>query len=208
MIATLWIHRNHASDMLLRFTTAFEAHQFGARFLFEYRTPVEEETFIEKWDEEIYTEGCVIGVGDTPCLQLSVHPGEFHPNGYLGIEEWNEYGTFIVTPEEALELGSTDELLEKCHRTKEELDQELDDYMRQGEIEADISKQEQQDDMSKVSAEFVPVSASCLKLRLDDLMARAKRERLATSAFGYNERLDAPIDWSRWVKPARKNSDD
>jgi len=78
----------------------------GARFLFAYQAPDEEHTFIDTWDESRYTEDEMFHVGDTPSLQLSVHPGVFHPEDdeYLGISDWATE-TFIVTAEEAMALG-------------------------------------------------------------------------------------------------------
>ena len=106
MTATLWIHRCSASDLLVRLPTAYDAYSLGARFLFAHQSPVEEENFIDSWDETRYTEDEMFHVGDTPSLQLSVHPGEFHPEDdeYLGISDWARE-TLIVTPEEVIDLG-------------------------------------------------------------------------------------------------------
>lgn len=106
MTATLWIHRSSGYDLLVRLPTAHDAYDLGVRFLFAHQTPVEEENFVDNWNETTYTTDGMFHVGDTPYLQLSVHPGEFHPENheYLGISEWATE-TFIVTVEEAMALG-------------------------------------------------------------------------------------------------------
>jgi hypothetical protein len=106
MTATLWIHRCSGPDLLVRLPTAHDAYNLGARFLFAYRSAVEEETFIDSWNESRYTEDEMFHVGDTPSLQLSVHPGIFHPEDdeYLGISDWADV-IDVVTAEEAMALG-------------------------------------------------------------------------------------------------------
>ena len=178
MTATLWIHRCSGPDLLVRLPTAHDAYNLGARFLFAYQSPVEEENFVDTWNESRYTEDEMFHVGDTPSLQLSVHPGMFHPKDdeYLGISDWAPE-TFIVTPEEVMALG--EDGVPECAGA--DADEEKTDF------EAHYNRLDRQ---------------------YAEAVEEAKAHRLATSAFGYDERLDAPIDWSRWVKPARKNSDD
>ena len=110
MTATLWIHRCSHPDLLVRLPTAHDAYSLGARFLFAHQSPVEEENFIDSWDETRYTEDEMFHVGDTPSLQLSVHPGEFHPEDdeYLGISDWADV-IDVVTAEEAMALGEADD---------------------------------------------------------------------------------------------------
>ena len=100
-MATLWIHRACGSDMLVRFSTGFDAYNFGTRFIREYYS----EEFIESWDETKFSTSGNSEVGITPSLQLVVHGGEFHPDGWKGIDKWADRGTFIVSPEEAMALG-------------------------------------------------------------------------------------------------------
>jgi len=106
MTATLWIHRCSGPDLVVRLPSAHDAYNLGARFLFAHRSAVEEETFIDSWNESRYTEDEMFHVGDTPSLQLSVHPGLFHPEDdeYLGISDWAPE-TFIVTADEVMALG-------------------------------------------------------------------------------------------------------
>ena len=103
MTATLWIHRACCTDLLIRFPSAFEGYNFGCRFLKEY---YEDNTAIHSWDETSYTESTYFNVGDSPSLQLSVHDGEFHSDGWIGLDNWADE-TFIVNPEEAMTLGDT-----------------------------------------------------------------------------------------------------
>jgi len=178
MTATLWIHRCSGSDLLVRLPTAHDAYNLGARFLFAYQSPVEEENFVDSWNESRYTEDEMFHVGDTPSLQLSVHPGKFHPEDdkFRGKSDWATE-TFIVTPEEVMALG--EDGVPEC--AGGDADEEKTDF------EAHYNRLDRQ---------------------YAEAVEEAKAHRLATSAFGYDERLDAPIDWSRWVKPARKNSAD
>jgi len=86
-------------------------------------------------------------VGSTESIQVSIHPGEFHHVGWNNCSLWNPDGTVLVTALEALDLGEYGEpvgfvpeesengIWQKETRTKEELDQELDDFRRLGEIE-------------------------------------------------------------------------
>ena len=104
MTATIWIHRASGSDLLVRFPSAFEGYKFGAMFLKEF---YKENTAIHSWDESSYTEGAYFNVGDSPSLQVSVHPGQFHSDGWNGLDKWAPDGTFVVSAEEAMTLGGT-----------------------------------------------------------------------------------------------------
>lgn len=120
MSATLWIHRSSGYDLLVRLPTAHDAYDLGVRFLFAHQTAVEEENFIDNWNETSYTTDGMFHVGDTPYLQLSVHPGNFHPEDdqYLGISDWSTE-TFVVTAEEAMALGK--DRIPECGRADEEV---------------------------------------------------------------------------------------
>jgi len=104
MTATLWIHRDCCTDLLVRFPSAFDAYKFGCRFL---KGCYEDDYEIPSWDETSYTEKAYFYAGDSPSLQLSVHPGEFHSDGWNGLDKWAPDGTFVVTAEEAMKLGGT-----------------------------------------------------------------------------------------------------
>lgn len=121
MSATLWIHRSCGSALLVRLPTANDAYYLGARFLFAHEVPVGGDTFIEEWDETSYTTDGMFHVGYTPSLQLSIHPGNFHPEDdqYLGISDWSTKGTFVVTAEEAMALGK--DRIPECTRADDEV---------------------------------------------------------------------------------------
>ena len=104
MTATLWIHRDCCTDMLVRFPSAFDAYKFGCRFLKDF---YEDDCEIHSWDETSYTEKTYFDVGVSPSLQLSVHPGRFHSDGWNGLDKWAPDGTFVVTAGEAMTLGGT-----------------------------------------------------------------------------------------------------
>jgi hypothetical protein len=104
MTSTLWIHRDCCTDLLVRFPSAFDAYKFGCRFLKEF---YEGDCCIHSWDESSYIEKTTFYIGDSPSLQVSIHPGEFHSDGFNGLDKWAPDGTFIVSPEEAMTLGNT-----------------------------------------------------------------------------------------------------
>jgi hypothetical protein len=90
--------------MLVRFPSAFDAYNFGSMFLLQH---YEEDYAIHSWDETAYTEKGYFDVGDSPSLQLSLHTGTFHPDGWRGMNNWAPEGTFVVTQEEAMSIGNT-----------------------------------------------------------------------------------------------------
>jgi hypothetical protein len=134
MTATLWIHRLSAADVLVRLPTPHDAYSLGARFLFTHQSPVEEANFISSWNESSYTTDEMFYVGDTPSLQLSVHPGEFHPedDAYLGISEWSLGRILILTPEEAMAL---EPVLPGQLEALSQDDESVDEDWRQTQIE-------------------------------------------------------------------------
>ena len=104
------------------------------------------ETF--DWDYKTYSgEGNCFHAGYSGELQISIHPGLFHHSGWQGKTGWNMSGTALVTMNEAMGLGNYDEpsgfipdeseegVWTRELRTHEELNVELNDYFRLGEIE-------------------------------------------------------------------------
>jgi len=186
MTATLWIHRSFAADILVRFSSGYEAHQFGARLLLKYQGLNQDETRILPWNEILYKSYGIFDVGSTSSLQISVHPNDFHPKGYLGVCVWNPDGTVLSSPEDALNLGiigipegfvpkeDPEGLWEKRSITAEELDLETQ--------------------YNRFNREYAKA------------VEEAKTKRLATSAFGYDERLDGPMYWPGLFKPILRDS--
>lgn len=174
MSATLWIHKSYGSDILVRFPSAIEAYNFGTTFILKHKSHVEEDT-IDPWDEVYYSKYQNLNVGQTSSLQVSVHHGNFHPNGYMGVEMWNEEGTFLTTPEGVNEV----DILEEIYRTP-----------------------------PPTPVPFLaPSTEEGVNTEYKRVVEQAKAHRLATSAFGYHPRLDAPINWSRWVTASHYDSD-
>lgn len=106
MTATLWIHRSSGSDMLVRFPAAFDGYNFGSMFILQH---YEDDYAIHSWDESKYATDSMFYVGDSPSLQLSLHTGTFHPDGWRGRSNWAPSGTFLVTEDEAMTLGMRSE---------------------------------------------------------------------------------------------------
>ena len=187
MTATLWIHRADAADILVRFPSAHDAHQFGLRFLFKYQDLNEENNMTLPWNEAFYKEDGMLNVGDTPSLQVSVHPNDFHSCGYLGINRWSDHGTVLVTPEVAMDLGNTG--------------------IPVGFVPGEDPEGVWENPSSTTEKNDFETQYNRLDSEYAKAVEEAKAHRLATSAFGYNERLDAPIIWSDWVKPVGKDRD-
>jgi hypothetical protein len=100
------------------------------------------------WDYKTYSaeENC-FHAGFSADIEVSIHPGFFHHSGWQGKTGWNSSGTALVSKDEAMDLGSYDEpvgfvaneseegIWIRETRTHEELNQDLHDYFRLGEIE-------------------------------------------------------------------------
>ena len=139
------------------------------------------------WNEAFYKEDGMLNVGDTPSLQVSVHPNDFHPCGYLGINRWTDDGTVLVTPEVAMDLGNSG--------------------IPVGFVPGEDPEGLWDNPSSAVEKDDFEAHYNRLDREYAEAVEKAKAHRLATSAFGYNERLDAPLIWSDWVKPVRKERD-
>jgi len=144
MLSTLWIHRAYACDILVRFDSREKARNFGLNFLEKYGG---HDYIVYSFHSES------IDVGSTNCVQISIHPGEFHHVGWSPDSSWspdfswNTDGTVLVNEEEALSLGlnlvpkgfipgeSEDGLWQKNTKTTEQLDLELETYFLAGKLE-------------------------------------------------------------------------
>ena len=132
-MATVWIHRALASDILVRFNDLFEASSWSLSYMNGFP------------DSSLTLENGLVTEACTPVIQLSIHnEKDFFPTsisfGDTYLETWNNLGTVEVSQGEAEQLGVSNEpagfipyesqgLWKKETRTVEELDEELDQYM-------------------------------------------------------------------------------
>jgi hypothetical protein len=139
VVATVWIHRAEASSILVHTYSNDEAYQLSCYFLQDMNATIPDWDYLTFPDHT--EEGRCFHSGMTPNIQVSLHPGVYVPAPF-----WNERGTVLVAPREALELGEHGEpegfepwessgLWTKEARNHEQLNQELADYFRLGELE-------------------------------------------------------------------------
>lgn len=106
MVATLWIHRPDICDLLIYFGSRKDAYDFGIDFL-EFHGDASKRAY--HWDYVTMDDDDCHQLPASLDLQLSIHDGEFFHAGWRERSGWAIYGTALVSPEEALELGNTDE---------------------------------------------------------------------------------------------------
>jgi hypothetical protein len=99
-MATLWIHRASAADILVRFVCSFDAYNFALKFMKD-----KNEICINPLVDNYRDPGNCIEVAKSPTLQLSIHPGNFHHSGWMNQIGWSMDGTMLVSQKEAMELG-------------------------------------------------------------------------------------------------------
>lgn len=148
-MATTWIHRLHASDILVYFKTLQEARQYTIQYMLKNASPEEisEDERNSIWFKDYFSdENGLYDVGATSNLQLTFmteHRMPPLPSLAPNITTWNTVGTVLLSPEDALALGPKDEpegfipgesegLWIKETRSAEELDRELETYMQAG----------------------------------------------------------------------------
>lgn len=100
---TVWIHRSSPCDILVYFNTIQEAYSLCVEFLEEYG---DDEMPYFDFNSELDD---FIDAGCSKFAQLSIHRGKFHHSGWCGLTGWNTRGTVLVSKNEALELGDTEE---------------------------------------------------------------------------------------------------
>jgi hypothetical protein len=141
MLTTVWIHRALSSDILVRFNSRSEASFFCADLFAKIDDP---SGIFNEWGCLSFPDrGNCFDSFVTPCLQVSIHDGAFHHVGWAGYDEpWAIYGTVLVSPEEAIELGELGEpegfipgesengIWTKNTKSLQELNEELDQYQR------------------------------------------------------------------------------
>jgi hypothetical protein len=146
-MATTWIHRLHASDILVYFKSLREARQYTIQYMLKNINPsdISEEERNSIWFKDHFSdENGVYDVGATTNLQfafMTEHRMPPLPALPPKISTWNTVGTVLLSPEDALALGPEDEpegfipgesegLWIKETRSAEELDRELETYMQ------------------------------------------------------------------------------
>jgi hypothetical protein len=109
---------------------------------------------INQWDLQGFNDpGNCVDMGCTASTQVSIHPGLFEPYGWSNGEysgPWNTDGTALVDAVEAHELGEHDNpdgfvageaeysIWQRNVQGEAELNEQLDDYNRLGQIETEI----------------------------------------------------------------------
>jgi len=144
-MATVWIQRQNASDILIYFDTLTKGRTYAIQYFLKYtgESSMTEEERNSIWFNDMYSdENGVYHVGDAGALQVSFMVKNTIPPLPKGLTTWNTVGTVLVTPEEAILLGMEGEpegfipyesegLWTKETRSAEELDRELDTYMQE-----------------------------------------------------------------------------
>jgi hypothetical protein len=108
MVATLWIHRlsEVGCDFLLYFGSRKDAYDFAIDFL-NFHGDASERTL--DWDYVTMDEdGDCHYLPSCPDLQMSIHDGKFFHAGWKERAGWAPQGTILLTPDEAMELGNTE----------------------------------------------------------------------------------------------------
>ena len=135
-MATAWIHRYHASDMLVFCDSAADAYAVCVEYAEKHCPGYACETYTGSIEGMNF-----YGVSNTPAVQVSYYSGhDMPPLIYRGITSWNADGTVLVSKKDALLLGKKCEppgfitgesegLWKKETRTTAELNAELDAYM-------------------------------------------------------------------------------
>lgn len=106
MTVTLWIHRPTLCDILVYFGSRRDAYDFAIDFL-EFHGDASKRTY--DWDCVTMDEGDCHNLPQSVDLDLSIHDGEFFHAGWMERAGWAMHGTALVSAEEALGLGNTDE---------------------------------------------------------------------------------------------------
>jgi hypothetical protein len=111
-------------------------------------------SYVNPWDlQEFHDPGNCVEIGYTASTQVSIHPGYFNPYGWSNGTRsgpWNTNGTALVDVMEAHELGEDEEpegfvageaeysVWQRNTQDEAELNEQLDDYNRLGQIENQI----------------------------------------------------------------------
>lgn len=127
-MATAWIHRSHASDILVRFQNATDAYNFLVTLAKKYG-----DELMDIATEPIYIPYEGYDIAFTPSMQFALQDPEFDALG------WNT-NIVVLNPEEAEGLGESGEPVGFIpgeseapwypeRRSATELDEELEAYM-------------------------------------------------------------------------------
>ena len=132
-MATLWIHRTTAADILVDFENIESAYNFTIKLIDDYSDSDIHMTLNDlKNSPPSNQPPCFAG---TTYLQISILPFGVNPETF-----WNNSGFVKVSPDEAIALGEyknphgfipfeSDRVWTKETRSTEELDAELENYM-------------------------------------------------------------------------------
>ena len=134
-MATAWIHRAYASDILVRFTNATDAYNFLVKLAKKHG-----DEMMEICVEPIYIPDEGYDVAQAPSMQFGLHLLDFDAEG------WNT-DIVVVNPDEAEALGESGEPVGFVsgeseapwypeRRSHAELDDELESYMFAKELSA------------------------------------------------------------------------
>ena len=143
---TVWIHRASACDLLVRLDDKNDAYIFAMNFLGSLPN-----SHMNDWNPQEFSDpGNCFEAGYSASTQVSIHPGLFHHYGWsngTASGPWNTEGTALVSANEAHDLGEDKNpdgfiageaeysVWERNTQGEAELNEQLDDYNRLGQIE-------------------------------------------------------------------------
>jgi hypothetical protein len=104
-MATAWIHRAFASDILVTFKTHREAWYFCVDFI-NSLGPRKIDDELNEWNPESSEEEIV---GTKQNVQLICYPGCRLPHAHPGNIPWNPSGMICLNSDEAMALGERGE---------------------------------------------------------------------------------------------------
>lgn len=139
-MATLWIHRMNASDILVFCDSLLEAGQISH--------PLYQAHHIIPQEDFKITHGFYV-IANTGAMQICLYPGHSMPPPHPTMDSWNPSGTVLLPAADAIALalrpegsnqdpdgfipGESSGLWEPETRTVDELDRELEAYAAAGE---------------------------------------------------------------------------
>jgi hypothetical protein len=150
MTLTLWIHRSHGSDILVKFPEEEEeaAYKMAIWHMINDKDSCYRLDYEYTGEPIVYNDKGYIEIGQSANYQFllsqleNFHPRMYNPSNIWPVPEWSLEGYVLLSKADAYKLalgenpegftpGESQAIWLKETRTHAELDAELDDYMKQ-----------------------------------------------------------------------------